>query len=174
MNEELQGLPDLVAPDLKVLFCGVNPGLSSARTQQHFHNRSNRFWKVLYLAGFTSRQLKPSESTEILKYGCGLTTAVSRPTLGVQDLKAHEFTEAASSLKEKVTRYSPKHLAFIGKTAYAGITKERVIPWGQQPYKLGDAQIWVLPNTSGLNRAFRLSDLVEAYSELYRAASTMT
>ncbi|MFS2156701.1 G/U mismatch-specific DNA glycosylase [Pseudomonas sp. Pseusp122] len=172
MNDDTTGLPDLLAPGLSVVFCGLNPGLSSALEQRHFLNRSNRFWRTLHLAGFTTEQLSPLEDNRVLEFGCGLTTVVPRATTSAQAVKAQEYRDAAQALEDKIAQWQPTYVAFLGKPAYAAITGQREIHWGAQAQGFVEAKVWVLPNPSGLNRSFSLDRLVEAYRELRIAAFT--
>jgi TDG/mug DNA glycosylase family protein len=166
-------LPDLLRKDLDVVFCGINPALSAAQAGHHFSNRSNRFWRALCLAGFTPHLIQPESDSTILQYGCGLTAAVQRPTVTASELSSHEFHEAAEELERKIRRYRPRYLAFLGKPAFAAIFRQRNVDWGQQSIRFGGAEVWVLPNPSGLNRAFNLDALVSSYRDL-RIASTRT
>lgn len=163
-------LPDLLCKDLDVVFCGINPALSAAQAGHHFSSRSNRFWSVLYLAGFTPHLILPANDRTILQYGCGLTAAVARPTVGASELNSREFRESAGELERKLWRYRPRFLAFLGKPAFAAIFRRRRIDWGQQSMQFGGAQVWVLPNPSGLNRAFSLETLVSSYRALQIAS----
>lgn len=160
------GLPDILAPNLRVVFCGINPGLTSAALGHHFAGRSNRFWKTIYLAGFTSEEIAPEHGKLILAYGCGLTTAVARPTSRAEELSQDEFARAASGLSAKIARYSPGYVAFLGKAAFAAIFGMKIVEWGRQDLLLGGSKTWVLPNPSGLNRGFSLEQLVAAYRKL--------
>ena len=166
-NSDIQlGLPDILARNLRVVFCGINPGLTSATLGHHFAGRSNRFWKTIHLAGFTPEEIAPEHSESILHYGCGLTTAVARPTSRAEELSQDEFARAAAGLSAKIARYSPGYVAFLGKAAFAAIFRLKVVEWGRQDILLGGSKTWVLPNPSGLNRAFSLDELVSAYREL--------
>jgi double-stranded uracil-DNA glycosylase len=162
-------LPDILAKDLLVIFCGINPASTAAAAGRHFVSSSNRFWRVLYLAGFTPMQIRPENDRTILHYGYGLTTAAARPTRRASDLSRQELIRTAGALEEKIEHYTPQTVAFLGKAAYAAITKTPQIPWGLQSAPFGGASVWVLPNPSGLNRNFNLADLVKAYSELRNA-----
>ena len=115
------GLRDILAPNLRVVFCGINPGLTSALLGHHFAGRGNRFWKTIHLAGFTREEIAPENDESILAYRCGLTTAVGRPTSRADELTRGEFERAASGLSAKITRYSPKYVAFLGKAAFSAI-----------------------------------------------------
>jgi TDG/mug DNA glycosylase family protein len=168
-TKAVAGLPDLLAPNLKVIFCGINPGLSAAAQGHHFLNRSNRFWRVLHLAGFTPAEISPEQDKDILRHGYGLTTAVSRPTSRADQLPPTAFATAASELAEKITRYTPQAVAFLGKRAYVAMYRVKSVEWGRQPEPITGVETWILPNPSGLNRSFRLADLVAAYMELRRS-----
>ena len=162
----LPGLPDILAPDLRVVFCGINPGLTSAMVGHHFANPGNRFWRAIYLAGFTRERIAPENGDSILAYGCGLTTAVERPTSRADELSRAEFERAASGLSAKIAHYSPRCVAFLGKAAFSVIFDRKFVTWGRQDDLLGGSKTWVLPNPSGLNRSFGLDQLVYAYTEL--------
>lgn len=164
---EAFGLPDIIAPHLKVLFCGINPGMKAATTGHHFAGKSNRFWRVMHLAGFTPEEIQPEDDHTILSYGYGLTTVVTRPTARADQLSPKEFTAAATAFEQKIARYAPRVVAFLGKAAYAGLTGQPDIAWGLQPTRMEGATVWVLPNPSGRNRAFTLDALVQAYRRLY-------
>jgi double-stranded uracil-DNA glycosylase len=163
-------LPDLLSKDLDVVFCGINPALSAAQAGHHFSSRSNRFWRVLYLAGFTPHLIQFESDHTILQYGCGLTAAVERPTVRASELSTHEFHQATEELERKLKRYCPRYLAFLGKPAFAAIFRQKMVDWGRQSIRFGGAEVWVLPNPSGLNRAFSLEALVSSYRDLWIAA----
>ena len=162
-------LPDIIAEHLKVLFCGINPGMIAAATGYHFAGRNNRFWRALHLAGFTPEEISPQDDHAILRYGCGVTSVVKRPTARADELSPEEFVSAAAEFEQKIARYAPRFVAFLGKAAYSALSRQREIAWGLQPTRMEGAAIWVLPNPSGRNRAFTLDSLVEAYRQLYAA-----
>ncbi|KAF1066043.1 MAG: G/U mismatch-specific DNA glycosylase [Pseudomonas citronellolis] len=162
-------LPDLLAPGLDVVFCGLNPGLASAQQRRHFVNPSNRFWRVLHQAGFTAELLDAEQDARLLDYACGLTTAVARPTVSAQSISTQEYRQAAQALEQRIAHYAPRCLAFLGKAAYAAISRQSALDWGEQTARLGGARVWLLPNPSGLNRAFSLERLVEHYRALRQA-----
>jgi len=164
-----QPLPDILGPGLKVVFCGINPGVDAAAAGHHFLGRGNRFWPVLHLAGFTPHQLAPEDDKTALDFGIGLTAAVARATQRADQLQVGEFADAGAVLVDKLERHRPQCIAFLGKAAYAGITGKRELAWGEQPQRFGGARVWILPNTSGLNRGFSKDMLVAAYAELRRA-----
>jgi TDG/mug DNA glycosylase family protein len=162
-------VPDILAHGLRVVFCGLNPGLSSAAQGLPFANPTNRFWRVLHLAGFTPSALMPAECRKLLRFGCGLTTAVRRPTAASGELAPSEFADGADALRARIRKYAPEHIAFMGKAAYRVIERPSSIEWGEQSKTFAGARAWVLPNTSGLSR-FTLNALVAAYRPLHEAA----
>jgi TDG/mug DNA glycosylase family protein len=159
-------LPDILAPNLAVIFCGINPGFTAAQAGHHFLNRSNRFWRVLHLSGFTPHQIEPENDRSILQYGYGLTTAVARPTRRAAEVSRNEFKLAGAALEAKIRELAPYAIAFLGKPAYAELTGSMKIQWGLQPAPFAGAQAWVLPNPSGLNRGFTIEALTAAYREM--------
>lgn len=164
-------LPDLMSAQLAVVFCGINPGLMAAATGHHFIGPTNRFWRVIHLAGFTPDEIRPEDDARILHYHYGLTTVVSRPTASADQLAPEEFASAAAEFRRKIELYAPRFVAFLGKAAYAALSGRRDVAWGRQADLMGGAVVWVLPNPSGRNRSFRLDRLVAAYQQLQLAAS---
>lgn len=164
-------LPDVISTSLDVVFCGINPGMRSAAVGLHFVNRSNRFWRVLHLAGFTARQLEPEEACLLLDYGCGITSAVARPTVSATDLRRADYIAARPVFERKIERYTPRYLAFLGKPACSVFLNQRDLSWGLQATTFGGSAVWVLPNPSGLNRAFTIGMLTDNYRELFEAAA---
>jgi TDG/mug DNA glycosylase family protein len=163
-------VPDLLAPDLRVLFCGINPGLWSGATGFHFARPGNRFWKVLHLAGFTDRVLEPSGNQALLDAHLGITNLVHRTTAAESELRPEEFTDGAARLREVVASCRPAWLAVVGIGAYRrGFDDPKAIV-GRQTATIGDTGIWVLPNPSGLNANYQLPDLTAAFADLRRAA----
>lgn len=162
-------LTDLLAKDLTVVFCGINPGLKSAWDGHHFSGRSNRFWKVLHLSGFTPHEIEAVHDATILDFGYGLTTAVERPTARASELSKEEFDHSIEVFTTKMSGYRPKYIAFLGKPAYMAFSGKKQVSWGSQPENFAGARVWVLPNPSGLNRGFSLADLVTHYHELHKA-----
>ena len=163
-------LPDIIAERLAVAFCG-SIRIGGRRRGDHFVGRSNRFWRVIHLAGFTPEEILPENDRAILQYQCGLTTMVERPTARADQVSTPEFVAAAARFEQKIARYAPRFVAFLGKAAYAGLSGRREIAWGRQPTPIGGSLVWVLPNPSGRNLAFSLDQLVDAYRQLYRAAN---
>ena len=166
LREMANALPDILAKNLSVVFCGINPALTAAVSGKHFMSGTNRFWRVLHLSGFTPELIRPENDRAILKYGYGLTTAVTRPTRQANELSRDELVRAGATLERKLATYKPRHVAFLGKMAYAAIVKNPKLDWGPQSTTFAGASVWVLPNPSGLNRAFQLDALVAAYREM--------
>jgi TDG/mug DNA glycosylase family protein len=160
---------DLIQPHLKVLFCGINPGLYSAAIGHHFGRPGNRFWPTLHRAGFTERTLSPFEERELLTQSWGITNLADRATATADELTPEELTAGAQRLEQKVRRYRPKAIAFLGITAYRTAFGRKHARIGRQPEELADAAIWVLPNPSGLNAHYTLEGLASLFAEL-RAA----
>jgi TDG/mug DNA glycosylase family protein len=171
--ESLPTLPDLLEPGLSIIFCGINQGMRAASTGHHFEGRNNRFWRVLHLAGFTPEQIRPEDDHTVLQYGCGLTTVVPRPTARAAQLSRAEIELAGDAFRQKIDHFAPRHLAFLGKMAFSAISGAPNIEWGPQTKPFGGAHAWVLPNPSGLNRAFDLDALVTAYREARTAIASM-
>lgn len=161
-------LPDVVAPDLDILFCGINPSPMSAARGHHFARPGNRFWPALHLAGLTSRRLAPEEDRELLRYGIGVTNIVARPTRAAAELSAAELRDGAVALSDLVARFRPRLLAVLGITAWRTAFERPGAALGRQPERIGGAETWVAPNPSGLNAHHRLPDLDRCYAQLRR------
>ena len=162
-------VPDVIAPGLRVLFCGINPGLYSGATGHHFARPGNRFWPVLHAAGFTPRVLKPWEERELLEWGYGITNLVARATATAAELAKEEFVASGRRLERKVKRYRPEWVAVVGIGAYrAAFGRPRALV-GQQPERLGPTRLWLLPQPSGLNANHQMPALTAAFQELHEA-----
>ncbi|HDG7846914.1 TPA: G/U mismatch-specific DNA glycosylase [Klebsiella quasipneumoniae] len=164
-------ISDILAPGLRVVFCGINPGKSSAHTGFHFAHPGNRFWQVIHQAGFTDRQLRPEEELQLLDTRCGITMLVERPTVQASEVALQELRSGGRELVRKIEEYQPQALAVLGKQAFELAFNQRGAKWGKQAMTIGTTQVWVLPNPSGLNRA-TLDKLVAAYRELDDALAT--
>lgn len=172
--EELQAaagrtVPDVIAPGLRVLFCGINPGLYTAAVGHHFARPGNRFWKVLHQAGFTDRLLAPHEESELLRHGWGITNVVDRATATAAELSAEELAEGGRRLAEKVRRFSPAWLAVLGIGAWRTAFGRPKAGLGPQDETIGSSRVWILPNPSGLNAHYKPADLARLFAELRRA-----
>ncbi|MEV5734659.1 G/U mismatch-specific DNA glycosylase [Streptomyces sp. NPDC052292] len=163
-------VPDVVADGLRVLFCGINPGLMTAATGHHFARPGNRFWPVLHLSGFTPRLLAPAEQAELLTYGLGITNMVARATARADELTAEEYAEGGRLLTAKVARLRPRWLAVVGVTAYRAAFQERGARVGPQEGAVGGSRVWVLPNPSGLNAHWTAATMAEEFARLREAA----
>ncbi|MFJ3672611.1 G/U mismatch-specific DNA glycosylase [Streptomyces sp. NPDC090106] len=159
-------VPDVVADGLGVLFCGINPGLMTAATGHHFARPGNRFWPVLHLSGFTPRLMKPSEQSELLSYGLGITNVVARATARADELSAEEYREGGRQLVLRVERFEPRWLAVVGVTAYRAAFGERKAQVGPQERTFGRTRVWVLPNPSGLNAHWTAATMAEEFARL--------
>jgi len=159
-------VPDIIAPDLHVLFCGINPSLYSAAVGHHFARPGNRFWRSLHTAGFTERLLAPFEDGDLLQFGYGLTNIVDRATARADELDAEELVIGKQQLAAKVQHYRPQFLAVLGISAYRTAFNRPKAVMGKQDEFLHRAIIWVLPNPSGLNAHYQLEDLKRVYQEL--------
>jgi len=160
---------DVIAPDLKVLFCGINPGLYTAAVGHHFARPGNRFWPALHLSGFTKRLLSPFEERELLEIGVGITNVVSHATASAAELTREDFVKGGRALTAKVKRFRPRIVAILGIGAYREAFAQPKAVIGEQPEPIHDSSVWVLPNPSGLNANYQLRDLVNLFSELREA-----
>ncbi len=158
-------LPDVIAPHLRVLFCGINPGLYSGATGHHFARPGNRFWPTLYAAGFTERLLTPAEEQLLLEYGYGITNLVARATASAAELSAEELLAGGQQLMSKVQIFQPQVVAFLGVSAYRTAFAHPRAQIGPQPEHIGATGIWVLPNPSGLNAHYTPATLAQVYRE---------
>jgi TDG/mug DNA glycosylase family protein len=163
-------IPDVIAPGLKVLFCGINPGLYTAAVGYHFGRPGNRFWKALHAGGFTPRVLDPSEQSELLRYGYGITNIVDRATTGAAELTPAELAEGGRNLDEKVRQFAPRWLAVLGVGAYRTAFNRPKATLGPQAETVGGRPIWILPNPSGLNANYQAADFARLFRELRDAA----
>ncbi|HJQ40344.1 MAG TPA: G/U mismatch-specific DNA glycosylase [Thermoanaerobaculia bacterium] len=164
-------IPDVIAPNLDVLFCGINPGLYTAAVGHHFGRPGNRFWPVLHRAGFTPRLFAPGEQRELLTLGYGITNVVARATTAADELTSDELREGGRVLTRKVLRYKPRYLAIVGIGAYRTAFERPRAKLGLQEETIGATRIWVLPNPSGLNANYRPAEMAALFAEL-RAALT--
>ena len=159
-------VPDVIAPNLKILFCGINPGLYTAAVRHHFARPGNRFWPTLYAAGFTPRLFRPDEEQELLALGYGITNVADRARAQADELSTAELVAGAAALQAKVRHYQPRILAVLGITAYRQGFGFPQATLGQQPETIGETEVWVLPNPSGLNAHYTLATLADVFREL--------
>src|SRR4051812_14117977 len=166
-------LPDVIAPGLKVLFCGINPGLYTAAIGHHFGRPGNRFWPTLHRAGFTPRLLSPYEEQELLPLGYGITNVVDRATAAADELAPEEYVEGGRRLAAKLKQYRPAVLAVLGVGAYRTAFQQPKAQVGAQDSPLEGSAVWVLPNPSGLNANYQMDRLVEVFTDLRSAVERM-
>jgi TDG/mug DNA glycosylase family protein len=159
-------LPDIIARDLQVLFVGINPGLYSAAVGHHFARPGNRFWPALFRSGLTPRLFAPEEDATLLAHGLGLTNFVARTTARAAELEPEELQQGARALERKVVRFCPRRVAILGVTAYRVAFERPRAKLGRQPEKVGDSELWLLPNPSGLNAHHQLDALARLFAEL--------
>lgn len=163
--------PDILAPGLDVIFCGLNPAATAEADGHNFSSSSNRFWRALHRAGFTDVCLRPEDERRLLDYGCGITTVVQRATRKADDVASAEFRSARAGFEAKIRRYHPGVVAFLGKRGLAAMIGRSDVGWGRYGQPFAGTTAWVLPNPSGLNRGFSLDALVDAYAELRHASA---
>jgi double-stranded uracil-DNA glycosylase len=169
-------LPDVIAPGLRVLFCGINPGLYTAWAGHHFARPGNRFWPALHRSGFTPRQFEPHEQAELLTLGLGITNVVARATATAAELSTAELRAGGVALRKTVEKQAPAYLAILGVTAYRSAFGEPRAGLGEQSRRIGATTgaggtvVWVLPNPSGLNAHYTPDALATLFAELRIAA----
>jgi double-stranded uracil-DNA glycosylase len=163
-------VPDVIAPGLAVLFCGINPGLYTAAVGHHFARPGNRFWPALHAAGFTDRVLAPHEERALLDLGYGITNVVARASAAADELSAEELAAGGVELAARVRRFHPRFLAVLGIGAYRSAFARPRAALGLQGETVGETRIWILPNPSGLNAHYRAADLARLYRELGEVA----
>jgi TDG/mug DNA glycosylase family protein len=167
-------VPDVIAPGLGVLLCGINPSLYSGAVRHHFARPGNRLWKTLHAAGLTDRVLSPFDERELLGFGIGITNLVNRATATAIELNERELRAGAATVTRKVRRYRPSFVAFLGLSAYRAAFGRPRAQVGSQDHLIGPVRVWLLPNPSGLNAHYQLPDLARAFSELRRAVEEGT
>lgn len=162
-------IPDVIAPDLRVIFCGINPGLYSAAIGHHFGRPGNRFWPALFAAGFTPRLFTSFEDRDLLKLKLGITNVVDRASARADELTREELSAGGRALQKKLERYHPRCIAILGIGAYRHAFDRPKANLGRQPEKIGPSEVWVLPNPSGLNAHFQGEALAKLFRELNEA-----
>lgn len=164
-------IKDVIGPGLRVLFCGINPGLYSGATGHHFARPGNRFWPALHRSGFTPRLLSPYEERELLGFGLGITNVVARTTAVASELTTEEYVAGGRRLARKVRRFEPDLLAILGVTAYRIAFGDKDAGVGPQEATIGSTRLWVLPNPSGLNAHYQLPALAKEFRRLRRVVA---
>ncbi len=163
-------VPDIIAPRLKVLFVGINPGLYSGAVGHHFARPGNRFWPVLYKAGFTHRQLLPREERELIRCGYGITNIVNRSTASAAELDPEELLKGGRLLAAKVKRFRPRVVAVLGLQAFRIAFGQPKAGFGPREERIGSSRVWILPNPSGLNASYQLGALTRMFRLVRLAA----
>ena len=165
-------VPDVIAHDLDVLFCGINPGLYSGATGHHFARPGNRFWPALHMSGFTDRLLAPHEERDLLERRLGITNLVVRATARADELTDDELRRGGKRLVKKLHEYEPRFLAVLGLSAYRSAFGVRDAQVGPVPEIVGRTRVWVLPNPSGLNAHYQLPALANEFKRLLDESRT--
>ncbi len=164
-------VPDILAPGLRILFCGINPGRRSAAAGAHFANPRNDFWRLLHDSGLTPRLLEPAEQHTLPELGYGLTNAAYRTTKGSSELRRADFAGAAERLERIARELEPRIVAFVGKAAYEGAFREKPA-LGLQERTLGGTRLFVLPSTSPANAAVPYAERLRWFRALADLAGT--
>lgn len=167
-----QPLDDLVGPDLRVLFCGINPGALSGELGLHFARKGNRFWTLLHAGGFTPSVLTPDQQRILPSLGIGITNLVARVTAAASEISAGELRDGAPLLEEKVARLRPRCVAVLGLQAYRTAFRRPRAAIGAQPEALGGADLWLLPNPSGLQARYQVPEMSAIYRALFDATAS--
>jgi double-stranded uracil-DNA glycosylase len=156
---------DIIQPGLRVLFCGINPGLYTAAAGHHFARPGNRFWPALYGSGFTDRLFAPEEELQLLPLGYGITNLVARATATAAELGRAELIAGGQRLEATVRQFAPQWVAIVGIGAYRTAFRRPNAAMGRQPQGIADVAVWVLPNPSGLNAHFTPKQLADVFRE---------
>jgi TDG/mug DNA glycosylase family protein len=168
---------DLIDDRVRLLFVGINPGLWTAAVNAHFARRGNRFWPALHAAGITPRLLDVSDGMSksdrdlVLGLGIGITNIVPTASARAEELSLAELRAGAVGLEATVRRWKPSVVAVLGVTAYRQAFAEPKAIQGRQDDRLGGAELWVLPNPSGLNAHETIESLAASYRQAWDAAS---
>lgn len=159
-------ISDVIAPGIKLLFCGINPGLYTAAIEKHFGRPGNRFWPALFAGGFTPRLYSPFEQNLLLNEKIGITNLVNRATARADEVNQEELENGALLLAEKIAEYKPEAVAILGISTYRAAFRKPLAKIGEQTEKIAGARVWVLPNPSGLNAHFQIKDLGLLFAQL--------
>jgi TDG/mug DNA glycosylase family protein len=176
----LKPLRDRIAPGVRVLFVGINPGIRSALTGHHFAGHSNRFWKLLHESGLVPEPLTYADDDRLPEFGYGITNLVARPTPGMSELRPEDYRAGAKILIRKIETFGPEIVALVGVTVYRALfealgdrgARKRVVTLGeQQPPVPFPARLFVLPNPSGRNANYSYEEMLRAFRALKAAIS---
>jgi TDG/mug DNA glycosylase family protein len=173
----LPGLPlpplrDRIAPGVRVLFVGINPGVRSSLTGHHFAGFSNRFWKLLVEARLVPEPITFTDDDRLPEWGYGITNLVRRPTPGIDTLRAEEYVAGRTQLRAKVLRYRPAVVALVGVTVFRALfpSHNGPVTLGLQTERIGESAVFVVPNPSGRNANFTYAEMLAAFRKLRRFA----
>jgi len=166
----LPPLRDRIKPGVRVLFVGINPGIRSSLTGHHFAGFSNRFWKLLFESKLVPEPITFEDDDRLPEWNYGITNIVARPTPGIDTILPPEYVEGRLKLRRKVLRYRPKIVAMVGVTVFRAMFPERkdAVRLGSQPERIGDTEVFVLPNPSGRNANFTYDEMRAAFRQLKR------
>jgi TDG/mug DNA glycosylase family protein len=166
----LPPLRDRIKPGVRVLFVGINPGIRSSQTGHHFAGFSNRFWRLLFESGIVPEPITFEDDDRLPEFGYGITNIVARPTPGIDTLLPIEYVEGRVKLRRKVRRYRPAVVAMVGVTVFRAMFPERkgAVKLGPQPERIGESEVFVLPNPSGRNANFTYAEMLAAFRALKR------
>lgn len=167
---ECPPLRDRIKPGVRVLFVGINPGIRSALTGHHFAGFSNRFWKLLYESRLVPEPITYEDDDRLPEFGYGITNICARATPGIDTLMPHEYVEGRTKLRRKIARYRPPIVAMVGVTVFRAMFPENKgkVQLGPQPERIGDTEVFVLPNPSGRNANFSYQEMLDAFRALRR------
>lgn len=165
----MSGVPDIVGPNLRVLFCGINPGVRSGQLGQHFARPGNRFWKLLAASGLTDRLLNPAEQDQLLGYGLGITNIVEATTATAAELSAADLRAGAPRLEDKAVALGPVCVVVLGMQAYRVAFRRPGATLGPQADRMGESVVWLLPNPSGLQARYQMPEMIGLWTDLRRS-----
>ncbi len=173
LAEPLPPLRDRIKPGVRVLFVGINPGIRSSQTGHHFAGPSNRFWKLLFESGLTAERITFEDDDRLPEFGYGITNIVPRPTPGIDTILPLEYVAGRLALRRKILRFKPSIVAMVGVTVYRAMFPERKGPvqLGPQAERIGETEVFVLPNPSGRNANFTYAEMLAAFRLLKRRLS---
>lgn len=166
----LPPLRDRIQPGVRVLFVGINPGIRSSQTGHHFAGFSNRFWRLLYESRLVPEPITFEDDDRLPEWNYGITNIVPRPTPGIDTILPLEYIAGRLKLRRKVLRYRPLVVAMVGVTVFRAMFPERkdAVKLGPQPERIGDTEVFVLPNPSGRNANFSYAEMLAAFRALKR------
>jgi double-stranded uracil-DNA glycosylase len=167
---EYPPLRDRIKPGVRILFVGINPGVRSALTGHHFAGFSNRFWRLLYESRLVPEPITYEDDDRLPGWGFGITNIVARATPGIDTIEPHEYIAGRLKLRRKIQRYKPAVVAMVGVTVFRAMFPERkdAVALGPQPERIGDSEVFALPNPSGRNANFTYAEMLAAFRALKR------